>query len=577
MGGTGLCVYAKRDVAAAIRGVEWDGLCVGRPRSTGARGNVCACVRVWDSSVCVVSSRLSSGRENVAVRCREYGELAEGLAFSGGGVLAQDYVFWAGDLNSRIEMGEAAVRERVAAQDYAGLLVRDQLRREQRAGAAFPGFQEAPLAFRPTSKCAAVGGEYVKCPAWRDRVLWRVGRCGGAECGTPDNVTCLHYTAHDVGGSDHRPVSGVFLVRVHEVDAEWRRSRRAALRRLVSSGGRAPCSSPAATAAAPPCLSVAPGRVDFGGVLCGESQVREVALHNGGERVVRWRAIPQCNGGKPWLRAEPRAGTLLPGERITVRLTAAATLATPPRGETLEGAVCFAEGGGGSGATVAATAERVPTCFGLSLDALVRRHRALRGGDGRPSSGRFAPGSIPLPLPKEVWRMVDHLYREGLGTPNLFARGGVSVADAAAARECLDTGASFAERGVSVHGVAGALLAFLGALPEPVVPRPLFAQCLEASASRAAAYAFATERLPPVHYSVFYYLMSFLREAVARRAENGLTPERAAAIFSDVLLRSLDKTCDPTVSSRGGVSCTTATMDRKAAFIMHFLIPSHED
>lgn len=563
MGGTGLCIYAKRDVAGAISCVEWDGMCVGRPRPTGLRGNVSARVCVWDSSVCVVSSRLSSGRENVAVRCREYGELAEGLVFSGGGVLGQDYVLWAGDLNSRIEMGEAAVRARVAAQDYAVLLGRDQLLRGLRAGTMFAGFQEAPLAFRPTSKCAAACGEYVKCPAWRDRILWRV--CGES----PDSVTCLRYTGHDVAGSDHRPVSGVFLVRVREVDCGWRDSRRAELRRLVSTGALGP------TPTGPPCLAVAPARVDFGGVLCGGSQAREVTLHNGGGRVVRWRAVPRCSGDEPWLRAEPRAGTLLPGERIAVRLTAAVSPRSP-RGGALEGAVSFSEGRGdccAAVATVAATAERVPTCFGISLEALVQHHRALRnsgGGGGDLSCDGSAPGSIPLPLPKEVWRMVDHIYREGLGTPNLFARGGVSVADSAAARECLDTGASFAERGVSVHGVAAALLAFLGALPEPVIPQGLFAQCVEASASRAAAYAFATERLPPVHYSVFYYLMSFLREAVARRAENGLTPERAAAIFSDVLMRSPDKPCAN--KPRVCMDCVT-TKNKKVDFIMHFLTP----
>lgn len=166
--------------------------------------------------------------------------------------------------------------------------------------------------------------------------------------------------------------------------------------------------------------------------------------------------------------------------------------------------------------------------------------------------------------------MVDYIYREGLCTKNLFARGGVSVADSAAARECLDTGADFGERGVSVHSVASTLLAFLNELPEPVVPRALFAECMEASGSRAAAYAFVTERLPPVNYNVFYYLMSFLREAVAKCAENKLTPERAAAIFSGVLLKS------PYIPQ--GHRGHAVTGKRKMVdFIMHFLTLPQRD
>lgn len=578
MGGTGLGVYAKRDVAHAIRGVEWDGMCVGRAGSSEPRGNVCACVRVWDSRVSVVSSRLSSGHGNVAERCREYEELSEGLS-CGGAAGEEDYVFWAGDLNFRIELGEDAIRARFAGLDYAGLAAHDQLLREQRAGTAFPGFQEAPLAFRPTCKYAGNssiisssssncggGKEHTERPAWRDRILWRV--CGDAA----SSVTCLHYTTHDVAGSDHRPVSGVFLVRVREVDAGWRASRDAELRDLVATSG-------AGTCADHPCLEVAPVRVALGRVLCGTSQGQEVTLHNGGGRVVRWRAAVKWSGQESWLRAEPRGGTLLPGERLAVRITAAVP-ACAPRGGTLEGSVsfcvCCTDAGADAAsatATVAVTAECVSTCFGLSLSTLVHHHHALRDSSSKDSDNDsdsdFVPGNIPLPLPKEVWRMVDYLYREGLGTPNLFMRGGTSVADSAAARECLDSGARFEERGVTVHGVADALLAFLDALPEPVVPVGLFAQCVEASASRAAAHAFVTERLPPAHYSVFYYLVSFLREAVGRCAENGLTAERAAAVFSEVLLKPPGKPC--------GRSCqpsACAPRNKKADFLMHFLVPS---
>ena len=647
IGGTTLSVYVKREMAEAVGEAEWDVMAVGRGGVSGRCGSVGVRARVWDSRVCVVSSRLSAGHGNVAERGREWRELAAGLAFSrscgsgggGGGccnssvggvesVLEQDYVFWAGDLNYRVEMSGAAIREGVARQDYAGVLGRDQLSREQRAGSVLPGFQEAPVTFRPTCKYDednnnSNSNNNGKAPAWRDRVLWRVCKHTAAAATTTtttnnnnhnnsdndahenerDGVTCLRYTAAEVGGSDHKPVSGVFLVRARAVDCGWRAARRAELVRALVTAAAEGAEELA-------CVAVVPQRAEFGAVRSGEPRTLSVTLRNTGLGVARWRAEGVDCGSGAWVSAAPGAGTLLPGERAGVALTAA--VGVPPVETTLKGAVVFRVERGPS-VTVAATAECLPTCFGLSLEALVHYHSPVRavtptptptgtagscctrdtlasaanrssssssrssgsgsegkkaprhstGGSGGAGGGGAAARQIPLALPKEVWRMVDHIYRVGLGTPNLFARGSASDSEAEAAMECLDTGDSFERRGVSVHGVADALLRYLVSLPESVVPQRLFWECVEAGGSRAAAYAFAAERLPAVHYNVFYYLMSFAREAVGRSAENGLTPERAAAIFSSVLLRTPDLP-----EGRTDWACK-----KKTDFIMHFLTP----
>jgi len=142
---------------------------------------------------------------------------------SGGSHLmdSMDHVFFCGDLNYRIDLPREITEytvmkieeclqrgeERKADELRLSLLRHDQLSRVMSEGAAFPGFAEGKITFPPTFKFDKGTKSYDKShkqrvPAFTDRILFK-----------PFGVRVLEYRSEvDATHSDHRPVTGTFLV-----------------------------------------------------------------------------------------------------------------------------------------------------------------------------------------------------------------------------------------------------------------------------------------------------------------------------------------------------------------------------
>lgn len=125
-----------------------------------------------------------------------------------------------GDLNYRIDsMPRNTIIEAVKARNLPKLLDRDQLLASRRKNPGFRlrAFNEAPITFSPTYKYDVGTDQYdssekKRSPAWCDRLLYRgVGR-----------IKQLEYRRHEVKVSDHRPVSGLFKMRIKTISPEKR-------------------------------------------------------------------------------------------------------------------------------------------------------------------------------------------------------------------------------------------------------------------------------------------------------------------------------------------------------------------
>jgi hypothetical protein len=84
-----------------------------------------------------------------------YGEIIRDLSI--GGVRSElldrfQYVFFAGDLNYRIDLNQAQVTKHIEQRQWNELYRHDQLAQAQLTGAAFCNFNEAPIQFAPTFK-----------------------------------------------------------------------------------------------------------------------------------------------------------------------------------------------------------------------------------------------------------------------------------------------------------------------------------------------------------------------------------------------------------------------------------------
>ena len=139
------------------------------------------------------------------------------FAFGGDGsrILDHDVCILNGDLNYRIDtMGRDTVIKAVKTGNLKKLLERDQLQVAQRRHPTFSlrAFQESQITFAPTYKYDIESDTYDtsekrRAPAWCDRVLYRGGGV----------VTQIEYRRHELRNSDHRPVSGRFVIRVKSV------------------------------------------------------------------------------------------------------------------------------------------------------------------------------------------------------------------------------------------------------------------------------------------------------------------------------------------------------------------------
>lgn len=96
-----------------------------------------------------------------------------------------DIVIWCGDLNYRIveDVEMSSVYEMIDSNALHELALFDQLIQEKECGAVFEDFNEGLMTFPPTYQYINGTLSYdrrpdkkMRCPAWCDRILWRVGK-----------------------------------------------------------------------------------------------------------------------------------------------------------------------------------------------------------------------------------------------------------------------------------------------------------------------------------------------------------------------------------------------------------------
>jgi phosphatidylinositol-bisphosphatase len=244
-------------------------------------------------------------------------------------------------------------------------------------------------------------------------------------------------------------------------------------------------------------------------------------------------------------------GMLLPGEEQRIELTMCVDHRTAPmlnmQPSKLEDIVIL-HLENGKDYFVSVSGSYIPTCFGIPLDVLVHLKQPIRsypsGDIPNPST---LPSQPPMSVPKELWRMVDDLYKHGMQMNDMFlASGDPSLVTAI--RRCLDTGDDFPtlqdnqDDGLRqrVNAMAESLVRWLDALPVPVIPFDMYQRCLDAYQNTPMAQHLIMH-LPPVHHHVFVYVVSFLRECITVRVDEEQRKEfrdRVAVVFGAVMLRS---------------------------------------
>jgi len=553
-----LCVFVKAPHKQRVKYVHSDAVGVGVMGMMGNKGGVSVRLQFYDSTICITNTHLAAHRENVAGRNADFANIFSKTSYDIGdeavkevirsgslsqwasgtssvGISDHDLAFWIGDLNYRVD--ESIPTEKVIDLSNSNALEElrnnDQLNIERAQGRVFQGFEEGKLIFRPTYKYQP-GTDLYECrpdkklraPAWCDRILWMAQE--------PDHVTQLSYERSELNVSDHKPVMGTFLVTVKDVIQSRREHVYEEVMKTLDKFENQSL----------PMVGLDRINLDFGEVFYDQKVTLPIQVTNTGKVVAQFRLVPKLDEVtlcKPWMTVTPAFGMLIPGEapatlNFTISIDNATANALNTGRDILEDIIILRlENGRDYYITVKANYAR--SCFGMSVDELVKYAEPIRNVPLDPIQRAeiYDPSHPPAALcvPKELWRIVDAIYEKGLHERDLFTVPGLAE-EVYQIRECLDTGEPFGE--FRVHSMAEVLLSFLSNLASPIVPRSLFPTLeIDAQTIQSVSRRFL-EELPPIHYNVFVYMISFFREALLYREANKLSAAKLARICCNCLV-----------------------------------------
>ncbi|KAG8057814.1 hypothetical protein GUJ93_ZPchr0002g26729 [Zizania palustris] len=220
MVGIYVSVWVSRKLRQHVNNLEVASVGIGLLGYMGNKGSISISMSLFQTRLCFVCSHLASGHKSGDQQKRnsDVDEILQKTRFSSFAagqpqkIPSHDQIFWFGDLNYRIDMPDAEIRDLVAMERWGDLLKFDQLTKELINGNTFAGWKEGLINFPPTYKYEINSSRYVgekpnegnkRSPAWCDRILW-LGK------GTKQ----LSYWSSGLSLSDHRPVSSIFMVEV---------------------------------------------------------------------------------------------------------------------------------------------------------------------------------------------------------------------------------------------------------------------------------------------------------------------------------------------------------------------------
>lgn len=550
-----LIVFIQKQHIDYIKNIACDTVGTGIMGKMGNKGGVSIRFELHNTSFCFVNSHLAAHVEEYERRNQDYQDICDRTQFTRiyppATIKDHDQIIWLGDLNYRItDMNHAIVKNHLTNNNIEAVLTADQLKSQHAANNVLSGFVEGPITFQPTYKYDPGtdnwdSSEKARAPAWCDRIFWK-----------SENIEQLCYQSHPkLKISDHKPVSAVFKSKVRVIDIKkYRKVHEDVIKKLDKLENEFL-----------PHVTVEPIEIHFNNVKYLEPQTRELCIANTGQVPVRFQFIKKLEEStycKDWLNVEPHLKCMLPGEKCDVKLEVfvnkkSAFKLNSGEDKLYDILVLHLEGGKDIFITVNGVYEK--STFGTSIETLINLKMPVRKANFEKLVESNVPKlENPYFIPKEIWFLIDHIYKYGLKEPNLFKQPG-RHSEILLIRDCLDNGFESRLPG-TVNSVAEGLLLLLESTDEPIIPYNHHFACINASSNYILCKQLVSQ-LPETKKMVFLYLCSFLQEVLKFSNDNGTDSKTLASLFGTIFLR------DPPQNKS-----KLDYIRKKTMFVHHFLV-----
>uniref|UniRef100_A0A224XSE6 Putative inositol-145-triphosphate 5-phosphatase synaptojanin inp51/inp52/inp53 family n=1 Tax=Panstrongylus lignarius TaxID=156445 RepID=A0A224XSE6_9HEMI len=203
-----LNVYVKIKYKESIKDKKDTTVKTGFKGIAGNKGAVILRFQLNGKQYCIVNSHLPAHDDKLEERIDDYKVI--NLERAKLCNTKQDYIFWLGDLNFRLDekLDNKTIHEKIKQRKFEELLKQDQLKVNRATQEIFTNFKEGEITFPPTFKLEKGTGQYSskRRPAWTDRILYK------SETGKTITPS-LYNSITSYKESDHFPVQAQFYIK----------------------------------------------------------------------------------------------------------------------------------------------------------------------------------------------------------------------------------------------------------------------------------------------------------------------------------------------------------------------------
>ncbi|KAL9643410.1 hypothetical protein ABK040_010025 [Willaertia magna] len=568
----GMCiaVFVNDKIYKYITNINIESLALGAMNVMGNKGGIGIRFKLFNSSICFVTSHLAPHMGAITKRNQNYFDIYNNLTFpkldedlndNENDNLNElmigdqhDYYFWFGDLNYRIDgLERDQVTEMLSThhnnqilntnnvniKNIQLLLENDQLTRERMGGRVFIGFKEGKINFLPTYKydpgtLQFDSSEKRRVPAYTDRILWK-GKFR-------DIVKQLNYCNHvNCLISDHLPVTSLFEVDIYnEVDYKKKQLKEMIIKEynnLLNNNYGSNNNN---------LIQLSCNEIYFENVRFNIPQSIHFYIKNISQNVCEYlfvsnKGLDPTKIGEDWLiDVSPMNGLILPNEQVEIKLTCCFNLQNSKNynlnlinSHFEDNLMIHIENG--KDYFIRVYGNYLISCYGNTLEHLVTCYQPVRST----STSVIKKKKQQLTIPKELFFLCDYIFKYGLREEGLFQQQG-TLEQIRECRELLDQGQSLSKHYTgNIHSICNCLITFLENLCDPIISSPLtYRKLMEYYLDEEKCKNIIANELSKTHYHVFLYLCMFLREVLMNSDANDLTADVLAQGFADVMIRS---------------------------------------